>query len=195
MKAELTLQSSSDTTRTCTSRRGTTSWRSRLVGGRPTSAGTGRRSPGLRRRPRRRARSPSRLRPCARPLRRAVTPLTALLRLAPAPIRPRPRWPLRHLRLARRAKTRARQRTPTRIHIQPRRASRVRSAGSDEADSAASALAVYRLSHRYQITDLAQRALSHIIATLSPRSAFPLMLATSLWPDLHGAIKVRLGRL
>ena len=60
------------------------------------------------------------------------------------------------------------------------------------ADEPASALAIYRLSHRYQITDLAQRALSHIIATLSPRTVFPLLLATSLWADLHGAIKVRL---
>ena len=57
----------------------------------------------------------------------------------------------------------------------------------------ASALAVYRLAHRYQLFDLANRALSHIVTTLSPRTALSLLLATPLWADLHGAIKVRMA--
>ncbi|KAL8290346.1 hypothetical protein RQP46_002604 [Phenoliferia psychrophenolica] len=53
----------------------------------------------------------------------------------------------------------------------------------------ASALAMYRIAHRYGLQDLASLALCHIISTLTPRTAFPLLLSTHLWPDLHAAIK------
>lgn len=53
----------------------------------------------------------------------------------------------------------------------------------------ASALAIYKLAHRYSLPVLANLALCHLIQTLTPRTAFPLLLSTYLWPDLHGAIK------
>ncbi|KAM0749208.1 hypothetical protein T439DRAFT_45757 [Meredithblackwellia eburnea MCA 4105] len=52
-----------------------------------------------------------------------------------------------------------------------------------------SALAIYRIAHRYLMPDLASLALCHIIQTLTPRTAFPLLLSTRLWPELHDAIK------
>lgn len=55
----------------------------------------------------------------------------------------------------------------------------------------ASALAIYRIAHRYLLPELASLALCHIISTLTLRTAFPLLLSTHLWPDLHSAIKVR----
>lgn len=53
----------------------------------------------------------------------------------------------------------------------------------------ASALAIYRIAHRYLLPELASLALCHIISTLTLRTAFPLLLSTHLWPDLHSAIK------
>ncbi|KAK4698186.1 hypothetical protein P7C70_g8100, partial [Phenoliferia sp. Uapishka_3] len=53
----------------------------------------------------------------------------------------------------------------------------------------ASALAIYQIADRYSLVELASLALCHVIATLTPRTAFPLLLSTHLWPDLHAAIK------
>ncbi|KAH8918215.1 hypothetical protein BT69DRAFT_597389 [Atractiella rhizophila] len=55
--------------------------------------------------------------------------------------------------------------------------------------SAASAFSMYRLAHRYQIPDLEALALKHLVENLTPATAFPLLLATHPWPELHGAIK------
>lgn len=49
---------------------------------------------------------------------------------------------------------------------------------------------MYRIAHRYGMQELASLALCHVISTLSPRTVFPLLLSTHLWPDLHAAIKV-----
>jgi hypothetical protein len=53
----------------------------------------------------------------------------------------------------------------------------------------ASALEMYRLAHRYGFSQLTQLALGHIVDTLTPQTAFPLLLATHLWPELHAAIR------
>lgn len=55
----------------------------------------------------------------------------------------------------------------------------------------ASALAIYKLAHRMELQNLADLALCHIVQTLTPRTAFPLLLSTFLWGDLYSAIKVR----
>lgn len=54
---------------------------------------------------------------------------------------------------------------------------------------------MYQIAHRYSITTLAELALEHIVLNLTPRTAFPLLLATPLWPDLHSSIKVPLSLL
>ncbi|KAE8251937.1 hypothetical protein A4X13_0g3777 [Tilletia indica] len=53
----------------------------------------------------------------------------------------------------------------------------------------ASALATYKLAHRYGQVGLAELAKVHIVETLSPQSAFPVLLATALYSGLHEAIK------
>lgn len=54
----------------------------------------------------------------------------------------------------------------------------------------ASAFAIYRNAHRYSLHALASLALAQVVQGLTPKTAFPLLLATHLWPELHGAIKV-----
>lgn len=53
------------------------------------------------------------------------------------------------------------------------------------------ALDVYRLAHRCELTALASLALDHLVQTLTPKTAFPLLLVSYLWPELHEAVQVR----
>ncbi|KAG8884903.1 hypothetical protein FRB98_002101 [Tulasnella sp. 332] len=53
----------------------------------------------------------------------------------------------------------------------------------------ASALAIYQVSHRYAIQGLANLALEHLMSTITPKGAFPLLLATHLWEDLHALVE------
>ncbi|KAF9534771.1 hypothetical protein CPB83DRAFT_842918 [Crepidotus variabilis] len=53
----------------------------------------------------------------------------------------------------------------------------------------ASALAIYQVAHRYAMPPLAALALEHIMTSISPRTSFALLLATSLWDELHGLIE------
>ena len=55
---------------------------------------------------------------------------------------------------------------------------------------AASALAVYQIAHRYGLPDLSDLALEHIMNTITPKSSFPLLLATAVWNDLHALVEV-----
>jgi hypothetical protein len=55
---------------------------------------------------------------------------------------------------------------------------------------AASALSMYQIAHRYRIPGLQHLALEHMVNTLSSRSAFPLLLATCFWEELHMMIQV-----
>lgn len=59
----------------------------------------------------------------------------------------------------------------------------------------ASALSVYQVAHRYTMHSLAALALEHIMSTITPQSSFALLLATSLWDELHTLIEVRLSSL
>ncbi len=54
----------------------------------------------------------------------------------------------------------------------------------------ASALSIYQTAHRYAMPSLATLALEHIMSTITPRSSFALLLATSLWDELHSLIEV-----
>ena len=58
------------------------------------------------------------------------------------------------------------------------------------APSPASALSIYQVAHRYTMPNLAALALEHIMSTVTPQSSFALLLATSLWDDLHTLIEV-----
>ncbi|KAL9939482.1 hypothetical protein V8E36_001299 [Tilletia maclaganii] len=53
----------------------------------------------------------------------------------------------------------------------------------------ASALATYKLAHRYGQAGLAELAKAHMIETLTPPTAFPVLLATALYGQLHEAVK------
>lgn len=53
----------------------------------------------------------------------------------------------------------------------------------------ASALSVFKLAHRYHMQDLSRLASMHMVATLTPQSAFPMLLATSMYTELHTRIK------
>ncbi|KAF8913767.1 hypothetical protein CPB84DRAFT_1757474 [Gymnopilus junonius] len=53
----------------------------------------------------------------------------------------------------------------------------------------ASALSVYQVAHRYTMHSLAILALEHIMSTITPQSSFALLLATSLWDELHALIE------
>ncbi|PWN48571.1 hypothetical protein IE53DRAFT_389208 [Violaceomyces palustris] len=53
----------------------------------------------------------------------------------------------------------------------------------------ASALAIYKIAHRYHLSALSQLAQAHMIASLSPSSAFAVLLATSLYSELHAKVK------
>lgn len=54
----------------------------------------------------------------------------------------------------------------------------------------ASALSMYQIAHRYAMPGLACLALEHIMNTITPKSSFPLLLATSVWDELHGLVEV-----
>jgi len=56
--------------------------------------------------------------------------------------------------------------------------------------SPASALSIYQVAHRYAMPSLASLALEHIMSTISPQSAFALLLATSVWDELYSLIEV-----
>ena len=49
----------------------------------------------------------------------------------------------------------------------------------------ASALSVYQVAHRYGMPGLAALALEHIMSTITPQSSFALLLASSIWDELH----------
>lgn len=53
----------------------------------------------------------------------------------------------------------------------------------------ASALSIFKLAHRYHLQDLSRLASLHMVATLTPQSAFPMLLATSMYTELHTRIK------
>lgn len=55
----------------------------------------------------------------------------------------------------------------------------------------ASALAIYQVAHRYAMPNLATLALEHIMSTITPQTSFALLLATSLWDELHNLVEVR----
>ncbi|EGF99421.1 uncharacterized protein MELLADRAFT_118316 [Melampsora larici-populina 98AG31] len=55
--------------------------------------------------------------------------------------------------------------------------------------SKASALSIYRLAHRYELTNLQELAMTHLVANLTPSTAFPLLLASFVFPELHTEIK------
>ncbi|KAH9824869.1 hypothetical protein DFH28DRAFT_942035 [Melampsora americana] len=55
--------------------------------------------------------------------------------------------------------------------------------------SKASALSMYRLAHRYELTNLQELAMTHLVANLTPSTAFPLLLASFVFPELHTEIK------
>ncbi|KAF7332287.1 BTB domain-containing protein [Mycena kentingensis (nom. inval.)] len=52
----------------------------------------------------------------------------------------------------------------------------------------ASALAMYQIAHRYAMPALASLALDHMMSTITPSSAFGLLLATSVWDELHSLV-------
>jgi hypothetical protein len=54
----------------------------------------------------------------------------------------------------------------------------------------ASALSMYQVAHRYAMPALANLALEHMISTITPQSSFALLLATSLWDELHMLVEV-----
>lgn len=55
--------------------------------------------------------------------------------------------------------------------------------------SPASALALYRLAHRYHQEGLLDLAKAHLVGTLTPQSAFAVLLATSVYEELHAHVK------
>lgn len=48
-----------------------------------------------------------------------------------------------------------------------------------------SALSMYQVAHRYAMPTLATLALEHIMNTITPQSSFAMLLATSVWDELH----------
>jgi hypothetical protein len=56
----------------------------------------------------------------------------------------------------------------------------------------ASALSMYQVAHRYAMPGLASLALEHIMSTITPQSSFPLLLATSVWPELRSLVEVHM---
>ncbi|KDQ64397.1 hypothetical protein JAAARDRAFT_117915 [Jaapia argillacea MUCL 33604] len=53
----------------------------------------------------------------------------------------------------------------------------------------ASALSMYQVAHRYELPGLASLALEHMMSTITPSSSFALLLATSVWDELHAFIE------
>lgn len=56
------------------------------------------------------------------------------------------------------------------------------------APPAASAFAIYAVAHFFGLSSLCGLAQQHLVAKLTPSSAFPLLMATHLFDDLHAAI-------
>ena len=54
----------------------------------------------------------------------------------------------------------------------------------------ASALSMYQVAHRYAMPGLAALALEHMMSTITPSSSFALLLATSVWDELHSIVEV-----
>ena len=54
----------------------------------------------------------------------------------------------------------------------------------------ASALSMYQVAHRYAMPNLASLSLEHIMSTITPQSSFALLLATSVWEELHTLVEV-----
>ncbi len=57
----------------------------------------------------------------------------------------------------------------------------------------ASALSVYQIAHRYGMPGLATLALEHMMATVTPRSCFALLLASVVWDELHSLVEVSMN--
>ncbi|CAK5262806.1 unnamed protein product [Mycena citricolor] len=57
------------------------------------------------------------------------------------------------------------------------------------APPSASALSVYQLAHRYEMPALGALALDHMMSTITPSSSFGLLLATSVWDELHSLVQ------
>ncbi|KAI0353004.1 hypothetical protein OH77DRAFT_1407778 [Trametes cingulata] len=53
----------------------------------------------------------------------------------------------------------------------------------------ASALSMYQVAHRYGMPGLGALALEHIVATITPRSSFAMLLASASWDELHTLIE------
>ncbi|KAH9850752.1 hypothetical protein C2E23DRAFT_834054 [Lenzites betulinus] len=53
----------------------------------------------------------------------------------------------------------------------------------------ASALSMYQLAHRYGMPGLGALALEHIVATITPRGSFAVLLASAAWEELHGFVE------
>ena len=53
-----------------------------------------------------------------------------------------------------------------------------------------SALSMYQVAHRYAMPNLASLSLEHIMSTITPQSSFALLLATSVWEELHTLVEV-----
>ncbi|CAA7259631.1 unnamed protein product [Cyclocybe aegerita] len=83
----------------------------------------------------------------------------------------------------------------TRFPVSPRTARPVAQSNPDPhphptpAPAPASAISIYQVAHRYEMPNLAALALDHIMSTITPQSSFALLLATSLWDDLHSLIE------
>ncbi|KAI0322452.1 hypothetical protein OF83DRAFT_1049301 [Amylostereum chailletii] len=55
--------------------------------------------------------------------------------------------------------------------------------------SPASALSMYQIAHRYRMPGLASLALEHMLSTITPQSSFALLLASTVWDELHGLVE------
>ncbi|OSD04673.1 hypothetical protein PYCCODRAFT_1363847 [Trametes coccinea BRFM310] len=53
----------------------------------------------------------------------------------------------------------------------------------------ASALSMYQVAHRYGMPGLGALALEHIVATITPRTSFAMLLASASWDELHTLIE------
>ncbi|POW03173.1 hypothetical protein PSHT_11745 [Puccinia striiformis] len=53
----------------------------------------------------------------------------------------------------------------------------------------ASAFSIYRLAHRYELITLQNLALTHLCSNLNPATAFPFLLASFIFPELHTQVK------
>jgi hypothetical protein len=54
----------------------------------------------------------------------------------------------------------------------------------------ASALSMYQVAHRYNMSGLANLALEHMMTTITPQTSFALLLATVTWEEPHILVQV-----